>query len=212
MNLEALISLGLTKEQAESALKFHKEAIDGHYVPKATFEAERVSSKALKQQIEDRDKQITELGKFKGTTEELTAKVTDLEKKNKEAADKHALELKGVIQDAALRSELSALVHDAEDVISKLNRDTIVFKEGKIETGLKEQLENLKKSKPHYFKEEQKKDAGLPEGWSPFGKTPNEGGEEKSKLNEAANFGAELAKAKTVGETAAAKAADIYFK
>lgn len=213
MTLEALIALGMTKEQAEATLKLHKDAIDGNYVPKATFEAERTNSKTLKQQVEDRDKQITELGKFKGTAEELTTKVTDLEKKNKEDAEKHAAELEGVVQEAALRSEIGALVHDADDVISKLDRKVITFKDGKVEAGLKEQLETLKKSKPHYFKEEKKKETGLPEGWSPFGKTPAEGGDDgKGKGDEAANFGAELAKVKSAGETAAAKAADIYFK
>ena len=212
MTLEALMATGMSKEQAEAALKLHKEAIDGNYVPKATFEAERSNAKTLKEQVAERDGQIAELGKFKGTAEELTTKVAELERKNGEDAQKHAAELLKIQQDAALLSEIASKVHDPDDVLSKLSREKITFDNGKVKAGLTEQLDELKKTKPHYFKEDANKGSGLPEGWLPFGKSPAEGSGEAPKGNEAATFGAELAKLKSAGDTVAAKAAEIYFK
>jgi hypothetical protein len=189
----------------------HKTAIDGNYVPKATFEAERETNKTLKGQVDERDKQITELGKFKGTAEELQTKVTALEAANKTAKEKFDADLLKAQTDAALRTELKGKVVDAEDVIPKLDMTKIVFKDGKIESGLNEQLETLKKAKPHYFVQEQSQQK--PAGWL-FGHTPPESGDQPggSQKDEASEFGKQLAQSKVSGETVAAKATEHYFK
>lgn len=212
MNLEALLAFGVTQEQAESILSLHKTAIDGNYVPKATFTAEREKVATFKQQVEDRDQQIADLGKFEGTAKQLQEKVDALEKSNKEAAERHEAEIKQITEEAILRFELAPLVHDADDVLSKLDSKVITFEDGKVKSGLTEQLEHLKQSKPHYFKQEVAEKKGLPEGWSPFGVTPPEGKDEGDKGDKAAAFGTELAKARSASETAAAKAAETYFQ
>ena len=71
MKEEQLKELGLETDVIAKVLKIHKDSIDGNYVPKATFDAERENVKTLKTQITERDNQITELSKFKGTNEEL---------------------------------------------------------------------------------------------------------------------------------------------
>lgn len=213
MNKESLIAAGFTEEQATKIMQMHQKAIDGNYVPKATFEAEREKSKNLTTQLADRDKQITELGTFKGTAEQLQSKVADLEKQNKEAKEKFDADLLQAQKDAAIRFDIASRVIDADDVLPKLDQSKIVFKDGKIESGLTEQLDELQKSKPHYFKTEKKEDGGLPSGWL-FGSTPpdssdkGEGGDQKT---DAQKFGELLAASKKSGETAAEKAANIYF-
>ena len=94
MTLETLVKAGLTEEQAKAVLKLHKDAIDGNYVPKATFEAEREKLKTANETIADRDKQITELGKFKGTAEELQQKVNTLTQENSNAKTEDEKKLK----------------------------------------------------------------------------------------------------------------------
>ena len=47
MTKESLIAAGFTEEQATKIMGMHTEAIDGNYVPKATFDAERDKSKNL---------------------------------------------------------------------------------------------------------------------------------------------------------------------
>lgn len=215
MNKESLIAAGFTEEQATKILQMHQQAIDGNYVPKATFNAEHETVKNLKAQVADRDKQITELGTFKGTAEQLQSKVADLEKQNKEAKEKFEADLLQTQKDAAIRFDIAGSVIDPDDVLPKLDQSKIVFKDGKIASGLTEQLDELKKSKPHYFKAEDKGNEGLPKGWL-FGKTPPEGsetgGKGGSEKTEAQKFGEMLAASKMSGNNAAEKVAETYFK
>lgn len=213
MNKETLIAAGFTEEQATQILQMHQQAIDGHYVPKATFDAEREKNKSLTSQIAERDKQITELGTFKGTAEQLQSKVSELEKQNKEAQDKFNAELLQAQKDAAIRFDIAGSVIDPDDILPKLDQSKIVFQDGKIVSGLKEQMEEIKKSKPHYFKIEEKSE-GVPKGWL-LGQTPAEGSEgsgKKDEKSEAQKFGELLAASKKSGAVAAEKAASAYFK
>ena len=41
MTLEELTKAGFTEDQAKKILEMHQKSIDGNYIPKATFEAER---------------------------------------------------------------------------------------------------------------------------------------------------------------------------
>lgn len=214
MNKESLIKAGFTEEQATTIMKMHQDAIDGNFVPKVTFNAERDTVKNLQTQVADRDKQIKELGAFKGTAEELQKKVSELENQNKVDKEKFEADLLQARKDAAIRFEISGSVIDPDDVLPKLDQSKISFKDGKIESGLTEQLETLKESKPHYFKQESKGGEKQPGGWNIFGKTPAEGsdgagGEQKS---DAQKFGEMLANSKMSGANAATKAADVYFK
>lgn len=211
MNKESLIAAGFTEEQATKIMQMHQQAIDGNYVPKATFEAERDKVKSLTTQVADRDKQITELGTFKGTAEQLKTKVEELEKQNKEASDKYAADLLQTQKDAAIRFDIAGSVIDPDDVLPKLDQSKIVFKDGKIESGLTEQLDALKKSKPHYFKPEDKGGEGIPKGWL-FGNTPPEGDKGGTEKTDAQKFGEMLAASKLSGSNAAEKAANAYFK
>ena len=214
MNKESLIAAGFTEEQATKIMDMHQKSIDGNYVPKTTFEAEREKSKSLTVQLADREKQITELGTFKGTAEQLQTKVADLEKQNKEAKDKFDADLLQAQKDAAIRFDIASTVIDPDDVLPKLDHSKIVFKDGKIASGLTEQLDAMKKSKPHYFKSEKKEADGLPQGWL-FGKTPFEGGDEgkvSGTKTEAEKFGEMLANSKLSGAKSAEKVAETYFK
>lgn len=215
MTKEQLIAMGLTEAQADAVLAAHKASIDGTYVPKATFEAEREKNKTLTTQLGERDTQLTELGKFKGTAEQLQTKVTELETKNKEDKDKYDADLKKVTETSIITAELQGKVVDVEDVLPKLDFTKIVFKDGKVESGFTDQLDALKKTKPHYFKEGKpdEKSGLFPPGFVIAGKTPPESSKEQTeKGTEAQEFGKTLATFKGQGNAQAAKAEDHYFK
>lgn len=211
MTLESLIALGLSEDAAKKVLEAHKKAIDGNYVPKETFEAERTKVKDAQTTIAERDRQITELGKFKGTAEELQTKVTELEAKNKADSEKYAADLAKTQQEMTLKMELNGKVIDVDDVIPKLDVTKITFKDGKITDGLQSQLDELKKAKPHYFPKEDGNGGGLPQGWL-FGKTPDQGsdsGTVTGKPNTAQEFGKSLAQLKTATSVDTSK---VYFQ
>lgn len=217
MTKEQLIAAGLSPEQADAVLKLHTAAIDGNYIPKATFEVEREKVKTLTADIAVRDTQIKELGAFKGTAEQLQTKVTELETKN--ATDKAAYDTKltEITNNAAVTAELQGKVHDVGDVISKLDFSKIVFKDGKVVSGFTEQVDTLKKDKPHYFVAEKAAadTSGMfPPGFVIGGKTPPDNTQPPAteKGTEASEFGKALATFNLQGASSATKAEDHYFK
>lgn len=214
MKLEDLIKEGFTEEQAQKILELHKKAIDGNYVPKATFDAERDKVKTANDTIADRDKQIAELGKFKGTAEELQKKVDDLTAENTTKAQEYEAKLKEMEETTAIRAAVADQVHNPDDVMSKLDRTKLTFKDGKVVAGLVEQMDAIKKASPHYFKEakgDEGNKGGWPGGWNPFGKSPDES-KGQGGADSAVEFGKSLAKAQSQGMSSTQKAADIYFK
>ena len=214
MKLEDLIKAGFTEEQANTILELHKKAIDGNYVPKATFEAERDKVKTANDTIADRDKQIAELGKFKGTAEELEKKVTDLTAQNTKDKEEYEAKLKDMEETTAIRAAIVDQVHSADDIMPKLDRTKLTFKDGKVVAGLVEQMDAIKKASPHYFKETKSDDGGkggFPGGWHPFGKSPDES-KGQGGTDSAVEFGKSLAKAQSQGIASTQKASEIYFK
>lgn len=210
MNKQKLIEMGLTPEQADAILKEHQASIDGNYVPKATFEAEREKSKKAQEDVAARDKQIQELGQFKGTAEDLQKKVETLENQNKADKEKYDAELAKVNLDASIRAALQGKVVDADDVLAKLDTTKIVLKEGKIESGLDEQLTELKKTKPHYFPAENPNPN--PVGWI-VGKPPQDSSRDVTPPETgSAAFGKMLAEGRMGSNETTVKAEDHYFK
>lgn len=215
MKLEDLIKEGFTEDQAKKILEIHKKAIDGNYVPKATFEAERDKVKTANDTIADRDKQIAELGKFKGNAEELQKKVDDLTAQNTKSKEEYEAKLKDMEETTAIRAAVADQVHSADDIMPKLDRTKLTFKDGKVVAGLVEQMDAIKKASPHYFKETKGEDGnkgGFPGGWHLFGKSPDESGKGQGGADSAAEFGKNLAKAQSQGIASTQKAADMYFK
>ena len=214
MKLEDLLKEGFTEDQAKKILELHKKAIDGNFVPKETFNAEREKLKTANETIADRDKQITELGKFKGTAEELQKKVDDLTAQNTKSAEEYEAKLKDMEETTAIRAAIGDQVHSVDDIMPKLDRTKMTIKDGKVVAGLVEQMDAIKKASPHYFKEV-KGDGGkggFPGGWQPFGKSPEEGNKGQGGADSAAEFGKSLAKAQSQGMASTQKAADMYFK
>ena len=208
MTLEELTKAGFTEDQAKKILEMHQKSIDGNYIPKATFEAERQKVKDANATIAERDKQITELGSFKGTAEELQKKVDELTTANNTAKAEYEAKLTKMAQENSLKLAIADKVHNVEDILPKLDVTKITFKDGAVVAGLVEQMEALKKSNPYYFKED---DAGrnLPGGWTPFGRKPEEGDGSSGSAEE--EFGKSLAKAVSSGNTFAEKADKTYF-
>lgn len=176
MNKEDLVKLGLTEEQAKAVKNLWKEELDGKYVPKETFDAERQKVKDKDSAIAERDSQLKELGKFKGNAEELQKKVDELTEKNATATKEYEEKLSALEKDSAIRLAVGDSVYNFDDVKSRLDFNKIFIKDGKVESGLKEQIDSIQKNYPHYFKPAEGAKNGLPTGWQITGKTPSEGG------------------------------------
>ena len=205
MTKEQLLAAGLTEEQATNILKLHKEAIDGNYVPKHRFDEVNTELKATKEQIRERDKQITELKKFEGDSKALQEKITALENENaakdKEYKANLALERKKNAIKLALLEDENGKPYDVDMVMGLFNLEQIVIDEetGKIRSGFKEQNEAIRKEKAFLFspKEDANKGGdGKPAGWKPTGTPPADGDKGGGGADPSVSYGKSLAQIK----------------
>lgn len=70
-----------------------KEGVGG-YVPKTDLEALNATKVQLEKDIKTRDKQLEELKKASGSSEELQKQITDLQAENKAAKEKYEADMK----------------------------------------------------------------------------------------------------------------------
>lgn len=155
MNIEELIkTLGIAQESQTTATDAIKAFLDGSYIPKSRFNEINEKNKDLVAQIADRDKQLTTLKKAAGDNESLKAQIENLQKANKEQKDAADARIKTLQLDSAIKLALGESVQDLDIVSSLIKRDALVLGEDGKVSGLKEQVEELHKTKPFLFKQE----------------------------------------------------------
>ena len=167
MTEQELIELGLSKELALKVSSASLKEIDE---VKNSFNNETLS---LKKQISERESQITELKKFKGSHEDLQKKIEELENENKVKSAEFEKALLIERKNNAIRSSLISdplgKPHDVDLVIGMVDIDKVsVDENGKIVGGFKEQLDTIKKEKAFLFQKV--------ENFNPSGKPPANGG------------------------------------
>ena len=205
MTKEQLLAAGFTEEQATNILKLHKEAIDGNYVAKHRFDEVNTELKTTKEQVIERDKQITELKKFEGDSKALQEKITALENdnaaKDKEYKANLALERKKNAIKLALLEDENGKPYDVDMVMGLFNLEQVVIDEatGKISSGFKEQNDAIRKEKAFLFSPKEdvnKGDDGKPAGWKPAGTPPADGDKGGGGADPSVSFGKSLAQIK----------------
>lgn len=150
MTKEEFVALGLTEEQAAKAAAASAEELKG-FVPKARFDEVNEAKKQAEKDVTERDKQITELGKTAGLSEELKKQIETLTTENTAAAEKHAAELKELQLTNAIKSALNGKVHDEGLVAGLFDKEKLVVDGDKV-VGLEEQIKGLQESKAFLFK------------------------------------------------------------
>lgn len=208
MNIEDLTALGITKEQAQSVKELWKKELDGNYVPKATFDAERQKIKDRDAQIIERDKQIEELGKFKGSAEDLEKKVAKLTLDNENSIKEYREKLAKMELEGAIKGELGDSVFDFSDVYGKLDTTLITVKDGKVVAGLSEQVAKLKDSHPHYFRQDNNGSNG---GFKVAGSTPRTGNTLPPGNDDVEKMAIALAERKNHEDPIQKKVQEAYF-
>ena len=204
MTKAQLLALGFTEDQATNILKLHKEAIDGSYVAKHRFDEVNGELKTTKEQVSERDKQITDLKKFEGDAKSLQEKITALETgnatKDKEYTANLALERKKNAIKLALLEDENGKPHDADMVMGLFNLEQVSIDEstGKITSGFKEQNDSIRKEKTFLFstKAEPNKDPNKNPGWKPAGNPPADGDKGGGAGDPSVSYGKSLAQIK----------------
>lgn len=211
MNKEALIAAGFTEEQAKKILDLHKADINGNYIPKVRFDEVNEQLKNVKAELGERDTQIAGLKKFEGSSKELAEKVKELQEQNKQKAAEFEKALKDNKIKNAVRANLGDSVFDSALVMGLIDLSKVDLDDkDEVKSGLKEQVEALKKDKAFLFKEP---NAPKKPSIKVTGQTPADGGDGDDKDTSAAvAFAKQLAQSgSTQSIGAAQKAEELYF-
>lgn len=194
MDKKKLVEMGLTEEQATKI----SDMLKSGYVEKSKLDEKTTEAKNLKEQLDERDKQITELKKFEGDNGALKEKIKEMETANKTKADEYSKSLlterkKSAIRFALLEDE-AGKPHDVSMVAGMFNLDNINLNEdGSIASGFKEQNETLRKDKAFLFNVAQ--EAGKQgAGTKRVGNPPADGQQKPPVTDTPEAYGARLAK------------------
>lgn len=146
---EQLVQYGLTEEKAQ---EFIDKNIDGVFIPKARFDEANEENKGLKFQIADRDTQLEQLKKSSGDNADLKAQIEKLQGENKTQKEGYEAQIAQIRLDNAVDSALTAAgAKNNKAVKAMLDMTGVKLdKEGNL-TGLKEQLDSVKKSDSYMF-------------------------------------------------------------
>ena len=153
MNRKTLEEMGLTKEQVDQIMKENGESIESAKT-KMQEQIDEITKDrdGYKSQLADRDKQLDTLKKNVKSTEELTAKVTELQEANKAAAKAHEAEIKELRVNAAVDKALTeAGAKNGKAVRALLDLTKAELDEEGSVKGLGDQLKALQKAEDSAF-------------------------------------------------------------
>ena len=151
MTLEQLMGLGLTEEDAKKVLETYQAAIKDKFVPIERFNTVNEAKKQAEDTLKERDKQLKELGEKAKGNEEMTKQITELQEANRQATQEYEAKVKQIQFDHALDTALKAAgAKNTKAVKALLKLDSIKL-DGDTVTGLKEPLDELKKSDAYLF-------------------------------------------------------------
>lgn len=174
MTIEEYIkSLNLADEVKAKAVENLKKMISDNYVEKTKFDEATTAKANLETQIKERDKQLETLKKTTGDKEKLESTIKQLQEENKSSKTKYEQDLKNLRIDSAVKLKLSNTAQDVDIVASLIDKTKLIVGDDGSVTGLDEQINPLKQSKPFLFKSDKQryepKDGGNPIN-NPFSK------------------------------------------
>lgn len=161
MKREFLRGLGLEEETVQKIVDEHHDTLrDFKNKAEKTESLQEQLDKANKE-LDNRDKQITDLQKAKdGDNQELKDKLANYEKENAQyKADMKELKLNNAVKLAVAKD-----ANDADDILALINKDELELQDDGNVKGLDKAIESLKESKPYLFAESK-----------PSGRTPDDG-------------------------------------
>lgn len=153
MKKEEFVALGISEELAAKAEQESQKELAG-YVPKTELETLNDTKIQLEKDIKNRDKQLEELKKASGSSEELQKQIAGLQEENKATKAKYEADMKALKLSTAVKLAVGGTAHDAELVASLLDKTKLILSDDGKVAGLDEQIKTLKTEKAFLFKTE----------------------------------------------------------
>lgn len=139
------------KLDAEAFMTEVKTEFPKNAVPKGTYNELAEAKKKLEADVTERDKQLEELKKTAGTSEELKKQIETLQTENKTAKEKYEADMKDLTLTNAIKLAVTGKVHDEAIVTGLVDKEKLVIDGDKV-VGLDDQLKSLQESKSFLFK------------------------------------------------------------
>jgi hypothetical protein len=151
MKKEEFVKLGISEELAVECEKASLEELKS-FIPKSRFDEVNKAKNDAEALVKERDGQIETLKNSTGDVNELKKQIEDLQKANKDAADKHAEEINKMKIDSALDVAISnAKGKNAKAIKALLNLENAELDEDGTIKGLADQMTALQKSDEYLF-------------------------------------------------------------
>ena len=156
MRKEEFVKLGISEELAVECEKASLEELKS-FIPKSRFDEVNNAKNTAEALVKTRDEQIETLKNSTGDVDSLKQQIENLQKENKEAADKHAAEIKQLKIDSAVDTAIiNAKGKNAKAIKALLNLENAELDEDGTIKGLAEQMTALQKSDEYLFEAKQK--------------------------------------------------------
>lgn len=120
-------------------------------VPKDKYNEVAEARKKFEADLAARDKQLEDLKKAAGNSEELQKQIQVLQDENKKAQEKYEADLKDLTLTNAIKFAVAGKVHDETLVSSLIDKSKLVIAGDKV-VGLEDQLKSLQEEKSFLFK------------------------------------------------------------
>lgn len=209
---DKLIKLGLTDELAQKVVDNFGDVIDGVYVTKERFNEVNNELKSAKDTIKERDTQLEKLQNDNASNEDLKKQIADLKKANADAAKEAENKLNAERKSNAVKLELSGKVHNVSVAMSLLKMDDIVMTEdGKVKSGLNEQLKDLQKSDSYLFITDNGNNSNNPNNTTVVKGASPKNGDQGTPSTDTADVAFAKSLASKQNESIKASAENVYF-
>lgn len=141
------------EKRKELGKKDFEDVSNGSFIPKKKFEDVQKEAKTYKGQVEERDKQISDLKEEYKDVDGLKEKVETLEKTNRDQQENHKKELEEIAFGNALESALSKyeFQEGAQDMVLSQIKGGVKFEDGKL-IGFTEAMADIEKNKAYLLK------------------------------------------------------------
>jgi len=150
-----LLGEELANQVGEKLGSFSIDIATEKLIPKQQFDKEREQVKAYREELEARDKQLTELSKATKGNAELTLKIKELQEGNTTKDAEHKAQITKLSQEYALKDALSRFKpKNAKALEALLNKEGLSFEEKDgsfFVKGLDDQINALKQSDAYLF-------------------------------------------------------------
>ncbi|WP_071435482.1 phage scaffolding protein [Bacillus kwashiorkori] len=157
---EILKNAGIEEGNIDGIVSNINKEVPKHFIPKDKYNELTNTKNQLEKDIQERDKQLKELGETAGLSEDLKKQIEQLQADNKAAKEQYEKDLKELTITNAIKTVLVGKVHDEDLVAGLFDREKLVLDGDKI-VGLDEQLKTLKESKAFLFKQEEQQQSGF---------------------------------------------------